>query len=54
MNGYKIHYRDIDQDNWVDYDNVVYIQYYTVEQIMKDVKEQFRNKIFEIYNINIE
>ena len=62
MKGYKIRYADYGYDCWgkteftgyVDYDQVVYINYNKAVKIMEDAKKQFPNKDFSIYEIEIQ
>jgi len=62
MMGYKIRYGEYGHDcwgasewfGWYDYDNVVYTNYNECEQVLKDAKEQFPYKEFEIYELNIK
>ena len=57
MTGYKIRYGEYGHDcwgkpewcGWYDYDNVVYLRYETAEKIIEDVKEQFPDRNYEIY-----
>ena len=62
MTGYKIRYTDYGYDCWgktefagyVDYDQVVYINYNKAVEIMEDAKEQFPDKNFSIYEVEIQ
>ena len=62
MIGYKIRYADYGYDCWgktefcgyVDYDNVVYLKYETAEKIKRDAKEQFPDRSFSIYEIEVK
>ena len=62
MTGYKIRYGEYGHDcwgasewfGWYEYNNVVYANHNKVIQIMEDAKEQFPDKEFEIYEVNID
>lgn len=62
MIGYKIHYGDYGYDcwgksewcGWYEYNNVVYIDKNKAIEVMEDAKEQFPDREFEIYEINVE
>lgn len=62
MIGYKIRYADYGCDccgktefaEYIDYDQVVYINYNKAVEIMKDANEQFPDKNFSIYEVKIQ
>ena len=62
MIGYKIHYGEIGHDcwgarewfGWTDYDRVVYTNKSKAEAIMEDAQEQFPDRDFEIYEVEIQ
>ena len=62
MTGYKIRYGEYGHDcwgasewfGWYEYNNVVYANHNKAIQIMEDSKEQFPDKEFEIYEVNID
>ena len=62
MTGYKIRYGEYGYDcwgasewfGWYEYNNVVYANHNKAIQIMEDAKEQFPDKEFEIYEVNID
>ena len=62
MIAYKIHYGEYGHDcwgksewcGWYEYNNVVYIDKNKAIEVMEDAKEQFPNREFEIYEINVE
>ena len=62
MIGYKIHYGEYGHDcwgksewcGWYEYDNKVYLNHDKCLEIMKDAKEQFPDRDFEIYNVDVE
>ena len=61
MIGYKIRYGEYGYDcyggregfGWTEYDNVVYIDFKRCKEVRDDAKEQFPNRDFEIYEIEI-
>ena len=62
MKGYKIHYGEVGHDcwgarewyGWYDYDNVVYTEKKKCKEVYFDAKEQFPDKDFEIYEVEIK
>ena len=62
MTGYKIRYGEYGHDcwgasewfGWYEYNNVVYANHNKAIQIMEDAQEQFPDKEFEIYEVNID
>ena len=62
MKGYKIHYGEIGHDcwgarewcGWYDYDNVVYTDYNKCKEVLSNAKEQFLDREFEIYEVEIK
>jgi len=62
MIGYKIRYADYGYDCWgktefsgyVDYDQIVYTNYDKAVKIMETAKDQFSNKSFSIYEVEIQ
>lgn len=62
MTGYKIRYGEYGHDcwgasewfGWYEYNNVVYANNNKATQIMEDAQEQFPDKEFEIYEVNID
>ena len=62
MVGYKIHYGEYGYEcyggrewfGWTEYDNVVYIDFKKCKEVRDDTKEQFPNRDFEIYEIEIK
>lgn len=62
MKGYKIHYGEVGHDcwgarewyGWYDYDNVVYTDYNKCKEVLSNVKEQFLDREFEIYEVEIK
>lgn len=54
MTGYKIRYGESEWFGWCEYNNVVYTNHNKAIQIMEDAKEQFPDKEFEIYEVNID
>ena len=62
MTGYKIRYGEYGHDcwgasewfGWYEYNNVVYANHNKSMQIMEDAQEQFPDREFEIYEVNID
>ena len=62
MTGYKIRYGEYGHDcwgasewfGWYEQNNVVYANHNKAIQIMEDAQEQFPDKEFEIYEVNID
>lgn len=62
MTGYKIRYGEYGHDcwgasewfGWYEYDNVVYTNEDKAIEVMEDIQEQFPNREFEIYEVNID
>lgn len=62
MKGYKIHYGEVGHDcwgarewfGWYNYDNVVYTDWNKCNNVMQDAKEQFLDRDFEIYEVEIK
>lgn len=62
MTGYKIRYGEYGYDcwgasewfGWYEYDNVVYTNEDKAIEVMEDIQEQFPNREFEIYEVNID
>jgi hypothetical protein len=59
MKGYKIHYGEVcwgarEWSGWYNYDNVVYTDWSECNDVMQDVKEQFPDRDFEIYEVEIK
>lgn len=62
MIGYKIHYGEYGHDcwgarewfGWTEYDNVVYKDIKKCQEVRDDAKEQFPDRDFEIYEIEIK
>ena len=62
MTGYKIRYGEYGHDcwgasewfGWYEYNNVVYANHNKAIQIMEDAQEQFPDKEFKIYEVNID
>ena len=62
MIGYKIHYGEYCRDcsnarewfRWTEYDNVIYKDFKKCQEVRDDAKEQFPNRNFEIYEIEIK
>ena len=61
MIAYKIHYGEYGYDcygapewcGWYDYDNVTYLRYEIAKRVIEDVKEQFTDRNWEIYETKI-
>ena len=62
MTGYKIHYGDYGYDcwgrpewcGWCEYDDVVYTNEDKAIEAMEDAKEQFPDREFELYEIELQ
>ena len=62
MTGYKIHYGDYGYDcwgrpewcGWHEYDDVVYTNEDKAIEAMEDAKEQFPDREFELYEIELQ
>lgn len=61
MKGFKIHYKDkegliIDSEwfEWYEYDNIVYTDINKCRNVCLNAKEQFPDRIFEIYEVEIK
>ena len=62
MKGYKIHYGEVGHDcwgarewfGWYNYDNVVYTDWSKCNDVMQDAREQFPDRDFEIYEVEIK
>jgi len=62
MTGYKIHYGEYGHDcwgksewcGWYEYDNQVYLDKSYCEAVMEDIKEQFPDREFEIYEVEVK
>lgn len=62
MIGYKIHYGEYDHDcwgkpewcGWYEYDNVVYSDKKLANKMMEDAKENFPDRQFELYKVEIK
>ena len=62
MTGYKIHYGDYGYDcwgrpeqcGWYEYDDVVYTNEDKAIEAMEDAKEQFPDREFELYEIELQ
>lgn len=53
MIGYKIYYKD-DNNKWCDYDKSIYIDETKAIEVMEDIKEQFPDKTWKIYEVTID
>ena len=62
MKGFKIHYGEYDHDcwgkpewcGWYEYDNVIYTNIDECRNACIDAKEQFPDRSFEIYEVEIK
>ena len=62
MTGYKIYYGNYGYDCWCipewccwyEYDNQVYLDKSYCETVMEDIKEQFPDREFEIYEVEVK
>jgi len=62
MIGYKIHYGEYDHDcwgkpewcGWYEYDNIVYSDEKLANKMMEDAKENFPDRQFELYEVEIK